>query len=60
MDTNGKGAWHDRFPYPAYPNGWFRIAHSADLAAGEIKPLSYLGCELVLFRTASGRASSPM
>jgi 3-ketosteroid 9alpha-monooxygenase subunit A len=45
-----------RFPYPAYPNGWFRVAYSSELAAGEIKPLHYFGRELVLFRGEDGTA----
>ena len=32
------------------PTGWFQIAWSLDLKAGEIKPLNYFGSELVLFR----------
>ncbi len=43
-----------RFPFPAYPDGWFRVGYTAELAKGDIKPLSYLGRELVLFRTESG------
>jgi 3-ketosteroid 9alpha-monooxygenase subunit A len=39
-----------RFPYPAYPNGWFRVAYSGELKAGEVKPLQYFGRDLVLFR----------
>jgi 3-ketosteroid 9alpha-monooxygenase subunit A len=45
------------YPFPAYPNGWFQIAYSDELAAGSVLPLSYFGRELVLFRTAEGKAS---
>lgn len=45
-----------RFPYPAYANGWFRVAYSQDLAAGEVLPLRYFGRELVLLRGDDGRA----
>jgi len=45
-----------RYPFPAYPNGWFRVAYSGEIARGEVKPLEYFGRELVLFRTESGRA----
>jgi phenylpropionate dioxygenase-like ring-hydroxylating dioxygenase large terminal subunit len=45
-----------RFPYPAYANGWFRVAYSQDLAPGTVQPLRYLGRELVLLRDAGGRA----
>lgn len=44
-----------RFPFPAYPDGWFRVGYTAELAKGEVKPLSYLGRELVLFRAESGK-----
>jgi nitrite reductase/ring-hydroxylating ferredoxin subunit len=46
----------DRYPFPAYPNGWFRVAYSEDLGAAEVKPLHYFGRDLVLFRTESGEA----
>lgn len=45
-----------RFPYPANPNGWFRVAYSEELAAGEVVPLQYFGRDLVLFRTEDGEA----
>jgi len=44
-----------RFPFPL-PNGWFAVALSGELRAGEVKRAFYLGRELVLFRTASGDA----
>jgi 3-ketosteroid 9alpha-monooxygenase subunit A len=47
----------DRYPFPAYPNGWFRAAYSNDLGAGEVKPLHYFGRDLVLFRTEDGKAN---
>lgn len=46
----------DRYPFPAYPNGWFRMAYSSELAAGEVKALRYFGRDLVLYRSESGRA----
>jgi 3-ketosteroid 9alpha-monooxygenase subunit A len=46
----------ERFPYPPYPNGWFRVAYSSELSAGEVKPLHYFGQELVLFRGEEGTA----
>jgi phenylpropionate dioxygenase-like ring-hydroxylating dioxygenase large terminal subunit len=47
----------DRYPFSAYPNGWFRVAYSGELAVGEVKPLAYFGRDLVLFRTEQGKAS---
>src|ERR1700730_14395520 len=39
---------------PAYPEGWFQVAYSDEVAAGQVVPLRYFGRELVLFRTTSG------
>lgn len=47
----------NRFPYPAYPLGWFQVAYSDELAVGDVKPLKYFGKDLVLFRTESGEAA---
>jgi phenylpropionate dioxygenase-like ring-hydroxylating dioxygenase large terminal subunit len=45
-----------RYPYHPFPNGWFRLAFSDDLAPGELKQLRYFGKELVLFRCQGGTA----
>jgi phenylpropionate dioxygenase-like ring-hydroxylating dioxygenase large terminal subunit len=45
------------YPFPAYPNGWFQVAYSDELQPGGVMPLSYFGRELVLFRTADGKAN---
>ena len=39
-----------RFPFPAYPNGWFRVAYADELAVGQVKGLHYFGQDLVAFR----------
>ena len=31
----------ERFPYPANPNGWFRVAYADELGPGEVLPLAY-------------------
>ena len=46
----------ERFPFPAYPNGWFRVCYADELAPGEVRRLHRLGRELVVFRDAGGRA----
>jgi phenylpropionate dioxygenase-like ring-hydroxylating dioxygenase large terminal subunit len=46
----------ERYPFSAYPNGWFRVAHSDGLSVGDVKPLHYLGRELVAFRGEDGVA----
>jgi len=38
------------------PNGWFAVAWSKDLAAGEVQPIHYFGRDLVIFRTREGHA----
>jgi len=43
-----------RFPFQRYPNGWFQIADSSELRAGDVKPLRYFGRDLVLFRAETG------
>jgi nitrite reductase/ring-hydroxylating ferredoxin subunit len=45
-----------RFPFPPYPNGWFRVAYAAELARGDVKPLHYLGRDFALFRDEAGAA----
>jgi len=45
-----------RYPFPAFPRGWFCVAYSDELAAGQVKPLKYFGQDLVLYRTESGEA----
>ena len=43
------------FPFPI-PNGWFMIAYSDELRAGDVKPIRYFGEDLVVFRTEDGQA----
>ena len=43
------------FP-PPYPNGWFHVCNSADIASGRVHSISALGLDLVAFREKeSGR-----
>lgn len=44
-----------RFELPV-PYGWYAVSLSADIAIGDVKPLHYFERELVVFRTASGKA----
>jgi len=39
-----------------FARGWFVVAWSSELAAGDVKPLAYFGTHLVLFRTETGAA----
>ncbi len=45
-----------RFPFTSFPNGWFQVAYSEELAVGAVLPLQYFGQDLALFRTAKGEA----
>ncbi len=44
-----------RFPFSAFPNGWFRVAYSDELLPGEVKPLHYFGKDFILFRTEDSK-----
>ncbi len=46
-----------RFPLSSFPEGWFQVACSDGLAAGQVTALHYFGRDLVLFRTGDGKAS---
>ena len=39
-----------------FPVGWFPAMLSTELAAGEVKPLRYMGQDLVVWRGGDGRA----
>ena len=41
---------------PGIPNGWFAVAWSSDVTAGEVERIRYFDEELVLFRTRQGKA----
>ena len=45
-----------RYPFDPFPDGWFAACFSDELTVAEPKALTLFGKELVLFRTASGRA----
>jgi nitrite reductase/ring-hydroxylating ferredoxin subunit len=42
-----------RFPFSAFPGGWYAVAFSQDLAVGALQSLTFMGREYVLFRGAS-------
>jgi len=46
-----------RARFAGYPNGWFVIGFSDELAVGQVLPLRYFGEDLVLFRGEDGRAN---
>jgi 3-ketosteroid 9alpha-monooxygenase subunit A len=44
-----------RVPYTWRPTGWFMIGFSAEFERGQVKPLKYLGQDLVAYRTEDGQ-----
>ena len=42
------------FPYREYPTGWFQVAWSQQVEAGQVLPLEYFGRKLVAYRGQSG------
>jgi Rieske [2Fe-2S] domain len=45
------------WPYEVYATGWYQVGYSAELAAGDVRPLMYFDQDLVLFRTEGGEAA---
>jgi 3-ketosteroid 9alpha-monooxygenase subunit A len=45
-----------RYPFAPFPNGWFQVAFSEDLAAGAVRSLHAFGRKLVLYRSEGGEA----
>jgi phenylpropionate dioxygenase-like ring-hydroxylating dioxygenase large terminal subunit len=43
-----------RIPLPPYPNGWYAVALSRDVAPGSVHPKHYFGQDIVIYRTQSG------
>jgi 3-ketosteroid 9alpha-monooxygenase subunit A len=44
------------FPFDALPTGWFQVAWSGELDAGDVKPVTCVSADLVLWRDESGEA----
>lgn len=44
-----------RYPFPPHPDGWFAVAVTGDVPPGRVHAVTFMGRELVLFRTRSGR-----
>ena len=43
---------------PPFPNGWYALAFSHQLKHGQVRPLTFAGRDIVLYRTASGVAAA--
>ena len=48
---------YQKIPLKPYPNGWFVLANSNEIANGQILAKRFVGKELIIFRTMSGRIS---
>ena len=46
----------ETFRFPGIPLGWYAVATSEEVRAGQILPVQYFGEELILYRTESGEA----
>ena len=56
-NANPESSYQPReWPFPAYPNGWFAVGYSDALAPGEVKPITYFGRDLALWRGEDGNA----
>jgi len=56
--TSGAGAAVTaRFPFPAFPNGWFAVAVADELPPGAVLGRHRLGRELVLWRSDEGQVA---
>jgi len=49
-----------RYPMSLTPDGWYQVGYSDEIAAGQVRPVTALGRELVLYRTADGVARSAL
>ena len=43
-----------RFPFDAYPKGWFQVAYSREVGSGQVVGLHYFGRRLICYRGDSG------
>ena len=43
-----------RITLPPYPNGWFAVGHSDQLARGQARSVHYLGRQMVVWRGEDG------
>jgi len=46
-----------RYPFSPYPDGWYCLAFSDQLVPGQIRAETFMGEEVVLFRTQSGEVA---
>ncbi len=55
-DVPGRASAEERNLTEPFPMGWYSVGYSDELAVGEVKPLRYLGKELVMWRGEDGGA----
>lgn len=44
-------------PLPMKPTGWFQVAWSAEIRAGEVRRMTYFGTEMIAWRSMSGQVT---
>ncbi|MCQ4120473.1 Rieske 2Fe-2S domain-containing protein [Rhodococcus tibetensis] len=44
-------------PLPMKPTGWFQVAWSAEIGAGEVVRMKYFGTEMIAWRSTSGQVT---
>ena len=57
FQTGGDAVMSDiekRFPFDAYPKGWFQVAYSREVDSDQVIGLHYFGKRLICYRGASG------
>ena len=55
-DERGQKIFPQPFPHH-YPNGWYKVADSAEVKRGQVKGVNCFGEELVVFRGQDGKAA---
>ncbi len=52
--AEGSDLVSERFPFPAYPDGWFQVAYTRDIPPGVVHSMQYFGEQLICFRDSAG------
>lgn len=56
MDHLEAGQDASRFPFTAFPTGWFQVGYASELPPGGLQKVRYFGRDMILFRGESGQA----
>jgi len=55
-NKQNKSFMGNKIVLPPYPTGWYSVGLSRELKGGQIRTICFMGEDVVLFRTASGKA----